>query len=427
MVVLVFISALVGAMLIGLPIAYALLASALALMINQGYFDAQILAQNIINGANSYPLLAVPFFLLAGELMNAGGLSLRIIRFALIMVGHIKGGLGYVAIIAGCLLAALSGSAVADAAALTALLLPMMIAAGHDRGHAGGLIAASGVIAPVIPPSIGLIIFGVAGDVSISKLFLAGVAPGVYMGGALWLAWWLVAKGDSSEPTEKATKSEIFKAFLESIWALMLPVIILVGLRFGVFTPTEAAVVAAVYALFVAVVVYRSLSFKKLLEVFISSAKISAVVMFLIAASMAAAWMITVADVPTQLGELVEPFIHSPVLAMAALMFAVLVVGMVMDMTPTIMIMTPIFMPIVRDAGIDPVYFGVMFIVNCSIGLITPPVGVVLNTVAGVAKIEMDEVISGIWPFIVSLLVVLVMMIVFPSTVLIPMKFLVGN
>lgn len=427
MVVLVFVAALVVAMLIGLPIAYALLASALALMVDQGYFDAQILAQNIINGANSYPLLAVPFFLLAGELMNAGGLSMRIIRFALILVGHVKGGLGYVAIIAGCLLAALSGSAVADAAALTALLLPMMVAAGHDRQRAGGLIAASGVIAPVIPPSIGLIIFGVAGDVSISKLFLAGVAPGIYMGGALWLAWWLVAKGDSSEPTERATAAEILKAFVESLWALMLPVIILVGLRFGVFTPTEAAVVAAVYALFVAVVVYRSLSFRQLLDVFVSSAKTSAIVMFLIAASMAAAWMITVADVPAQLGELVEPFIHSPVLAMAALMFAVLVIGMVMDMTPTIMIMTPIFMPIVRMAGIDPVYFGVMFIVNCSIGLITPPVGVVLNTVAGVAKIEMDEVIAGIWPFIVALVLVLIVMIVFPSTVLVPMRWLIGG
>ena len=227
-------------------------------------FDSQILAQNLIGGADSFPLLAVPFFMLAGEIMNVGGLSRRIVDLALALVGHVKGGLGYVTILAGCLLSALSGSAVADAAALTALLLPMMVKAGHDPARAGGLIAATGVIGPVIPPSIGLVIFGVAANVSISKLFLAAIVPGLLIGGALWLTWaWLVRREKIVPPARKSA-AEIVTAFRQAIWALLLPVIILVGLRMGVFTPTEAAVVAAVYALAVSTLVYRELNLSQL-------------------------------------------------------------------------------------------------------------------------------------------------------------------
>ena len=194
MTVAIFLGALLGAMALGIPIAYALLASGVALMVHLDQFDAQILAQNLINGADSFPLLAVPFFMLAGEIMNVGGLSKRIVDLALALVGHIKGGLGYVTIMAAVLLSALSGSAVADAAALTALLLPMMVKAGHDKARSGGLIAASGIIGPVIPPSIGFVIFGVAANVSISKLFLAGIFPGILIGAALWLTWWWLGR-----------------------------------------------------------------------------------------------------------------------------------------------------------------------------------------------------------------------------------------
>src|SRR6185436_92359 len=270
-----------AAMALGIPIAYALLACGVALMVHLDMFDAQILSQNVINGADSFPLLAVPFFMLAGEIMNVGGLSQRIVNFALALVGHIKGGLGYVAILAAILLSALSGSAVADAAALTALLLPMMVAAGHDKSRSGGLIAASGVIGPVIPPSIGFVIFGVAGNVSISKLFLAGIFPGILIGVALWLTWMLLVRKENVMPPPRKSAAEILKALREATWALMLPVIILVGLRFGVFTPTEAAVVAAVYALFVSTVIYRELKFSQLYAVFVASAKTSAIIMFL--------------------------------------------------------------------------------------------------------------------------------------------------
>ena len=264
MTIAIFLGSLLGAMAIGIPIAFALLASGVALMWHLGLFDSQILAQNLIGGADSFPLLAVPFFMLAGEIMNVGGLSRRIVNLALALVGHVKGGLGYVTIMAGCLLSALSGSAVADAAALTALLLPMMVKAGHDKARAGGLIAAVGVIGPVIPPSIGLVIFGVAANVSIAKLFLAAIVPGLMIGGALWVTWaWLVRRELIEPPPRKSIK-EIAIAFREATWALLLPVIILVGLRMGVFTPTEAAVVAAVYALLISTLVYREMSLRQI-------------------------------------------------------------------------------------------------------------------------------------------------------------------
>src|SRR3954463_7594662 len=231
MTILVFIGSLLAAMALGIPIAFALLASGVALMWHLQLFDAQILAQNLVGGADSFPLLAVPFFMLAGEIMNVGGLSRRIVNLALALVGHVKGGLGYVTILAGCLLSALSGSAVADAAALTALLLPMMVKAGHDKVRAGGLIASVGVIGPVIPPSIGLVIFGVAANVSISKLFLAAIVPGLLIGAALWVTWaWLVRR-DQTQPPPRTPRAEVLKALREATWALVLPVIILVGLR----------------------------------------------------------------------------------------------------------------------------------------------------------------------------------------------------
>jgi len=426
MTILIFVGALLAAMAIGIPIAFALLASGVALMWHLDLFDSQILAQNLIGGADSFPLLAVPFFMLAGEIMNVGGLSRRIVDLALTIVGHVKGGLGYVTIMAGCLLSALSGSAVADAAALTALLLPMMVAAGHDKARAGGLIAAVGVIGPVIPPSIGLVIFGVAANVSISRLFMAAIVPGLLIGGALWLTWAWVARRENIVPPPRQPMKAVGKAAREAVWALMLPVIILVGLRMGVFTPTEAAVVAAAYALFVSTVVYRELKFSQLRAVFVSAAKTSAIVMFLIAAAMVSAWLITVADLPGKVVSLLQPFMGSPILLMMAIMLLVMVVGTAMDMTPTILILTPVLMPVVKAAGIDPVYFGVLFIINNSIGLVTPPVGTVLNVVAGVGKMKMDDVTRGVVPFMLAEFAVMFLMVIFPQTVTWPAKFLHG-
>ena len=422
MTIAVFLGALLGAMALGIPIAFSLLLCGAALMWHMYMFDAQILAQNVIEGSNSFPLLAVPFFMLAGEIMNTGGLSRRIVDFAMALVGHIRGGLGYVTILAACLLSALSGSAVADAAALTALLLPMMVKAGHDKARSGGLIAACGVIGPIIPPSIGFVIFGVAANVSISKLFLAGIFPGIVLGAGLWITWWWLTRKEQLSPPPRQPMSEVMAALRRATWALMLPIIILVGLRMGVFTPTEAAVVAAVYALFVAGVVYRELTWKQLFDVFTASAKTTAVVMFLVAAAMVSAWMITVANLPDQVIALLQPLIDRPILLMFTIMVLCMVVGTAMDMTPTILILTPVLMPLVKAAGIDPVYFGVMFIINNSIGLVTPPVGTVLNVVAGVGRMRMDDVTRGVLPFMAVQFAVMFLMVLFPQIVMVPAR-----
>jgi TRAP-type transport system large permease protein len=422
MTIAIFLGSLLAAMAIGVPIAFSLLLCGLALMLHLNMADAQILAQNLTEGANSFPLLAVPFFMLAGEIMNAGGLSRRIVAFALTLVGHIKGGLGYVGIVSACLMAALSGSAVADAAALSSLLLPMMVSAGHNKARSAGLLASASIIAPIIPPSIAFVIFGVASNVSISKLFLAGVVPGLMLGAALWATWWWVARKEQVNVPARKSRAQVLAALKDATFALVLPVIVVAGLKFGVFTPTEAAVVAAVYALFVATLVYGELQLSQLYGLFLSAAKTTSIIMFLVAAAMVSAWLITVAQVPAQIVDLLQPFLDSPRLLMFWIMVMVMVVGTAMDMTPTILILAPVLMPLVKAAGIDPVYFGVLFVMNTAIGLITPPVGTVLNTVAGVGKVSMEDVVKGVWPFMLSQFALMYLMVMFPAIVMVPAR-----
>jgi tripartite ATP-independent transporter DctM subunit len=312
---------------------------------------------------------------------------------------------------------------VADTAALAALLLPMMVKAGHNKARAGGLIGAAGIIAPIIPPSIPFVIFGVAANVSIGKLFMAGIVPGILMGVAIAVTWWLVARSEGATTPPKATGAEKWTALRESTWALVLPVIVLVGLKMGVFTPTEAAVVAAVYAFFVATVVYRELKWHQIYEVMVSASKTTAVIMFLVAAASVSAWLITVAQLPAQLIDLLRPFMDNPTLLLAIIMVLLLLIGMAMDLTPTILILAPVLMPVVKAAGIDPVYFGVLFVMAGAIGLITPPVGTVLNVVAGVGKMKIDEVARGVLPFMFAQIVVLFLLVLFPSIVMVPLKF----
>jgi tripartite ATP-independent transporter DctM subunit len=426
MTITIFLGALLGAMALGVPIAFSLLICGAALMWHMNMFDAQILAQNTIEGANSFPLLAVPFFMLAGELMNAGGLSRRIVAFAMTLFGHVRGGLGYVAIVAAILMAALSGSAVADAAALAALMLPMMNRAGYETARSAGLLSAASIIAPVIPPSIGFIVFGVAANVSISRLFMAGIVPGLMLGAALWVTWWLLVRKENIQPAPRASRAEVLSSLRDATFALVLPVIVVAGLKFGVFTPTEAAVVAAVYALFVSTVVYRELKISQLYGLFLAAAQTTAIIMFLVAAAMVSAWMITVANLPGELVALLQPMLDRPTLLMFSIMVATMLVGTAMDMTPTILILTPVFMPLVKAAGIDPVYFGVLFIINNAIGLITPPVGTVLSTVAGVGKVSMDAVTKGVWPFMLAQFIVMFLMVFFPALVTVPARWFYG-
>jgi len=311
---------------------------------------------------------------------------------------------------------------VADAAALASLLLPMMVAAGHDRARSAGLIASAGIIAPVIPPSIGFVIFGVAGNVSISKLFMAGIVPGIMLGASLWITWWWLARQEVVTVPPRKSFGEIRDALRQATWALVLPVIVVFGLKFGVFTPTEAAVVAAVYSFLVGTFVYRELKFKALYNLILAAGKTTAVVMFLVAAAMVSAWLITVANIPTEVANMLSPFMDNKLLLMFVMMVLIVIVGTALDFTPTVLILTPVLMPVVLKAGIDPVYFGVMFIMNNAIGLITPPVGTVLNVVCGVAKISMDDAFKGVLPFLLAQLAVLFLLVLFPSIVLVPLQ-----
>jgi tripartite ATP-independent transporter DctM subunit len=286
MTVLVFIGSLLAAMALGMPLAFSLIVSGVALMLHLDNFDTQIVSQNLINGADNFPLMAVPFFMLAGELMNAGGMSRRIVNSALVWVGHFRGGLGYVAVFAALIMASLSGSAVADTAALAAVLMPMMREAGYRMDRSAGLIAAGGIIAPVIPPSIGFILFGVIGGVSISKLFLAGIFPGILMGLALLITWWIVARNDNVKVSPRVPMKEKIRVTVDAFWCYLLAFTIIGGMKMGIFTPTEAAVVAVVYALIIGLFVYREIKFKDLYRIILAAAKTSSVVMFLVAAAL---------------------------------------------------------------------------------------------------------------------------------------------
>ncbi|WP_176504137.1 TRAP transporter large permease subunit [Cobetia sp. 5-11-6-3] len=416
-----FLGSLLAAIGLSLPIAFALLVSAIVLMLHLDLFNSQILAQNLVNGADSYTLLAIPFFLTAGEVMSRGGLSQRIVTLAMSLVGHRKGGLGFVAIFAAIVMASLSGSAVADTAALASMLLPMMRKAGYPLGRSSGLMAAGGIIAPIIPPSIPLIIIGVAGGISIGKLFLAGIVPGLIMGVTLVVMWLFMTRKEDLVVTKKASGRERLKALKDSFWAIMLPVIIIGGIKSGIFTPTEAGVVAAVYAIFVATVVYRELDLGQLYAVLAQAARSTAIVMFLVAAAMVASWLISIAQLPLMVAGLLQPLADDPRILMLAIMGIVLVVGMVMDLTPTILVLTPILMPIVKLAGIDPVYFGIMFVLNCAIGLITPPVGNVLNVITSVGNLKFEKAVSGVAPFALAYVVILLLFVAFPQIITVPL------
>jgi tripartite ATP-independent transporter DctM subunit len=424
MTIFIFIASLLGLMALGMPVAFALIGCGLAIMYTMGFTDPQIVVQNMWDGANSFPLLAVPFFMLAGEFMNAGGMTRRIIQMAMAWIGHIRGGLGYVAVLAAIVMASLSGSAVADTAALAAVLVPLMRKAGYDVNRSCGLIACGGIIAPVIPPSIAMILYGVTGGVSITKLFIAGIVPGILMGLAIMIAWrWCIGRDNMTTEPRKST-AERLAATRQALWAMVLPIVIVGGLKFGWFTPTEAAVIAAMYSLVVGMFVYREIKPSQLFRLFYRAAETTAIIMFLVSAAGVSAWLITTANIPQQLAELVAPLMDNKMLLTFVLMILVLLVGTALDFTPTVLIMTPVLMPVLKQAGIDPVYFGVLFIMNNAIGLVTPPVGTVLNVVCGVAKIPMSGAIKGVIPFMVAQTIVMFLLVVFPQIVMWPLAWM---
>lgn len=422
--ILIFLVVLIVAVITGVPIAFGLMLAGIGMLWQMGFLDWQSIALQMTNSADSFPLLAIPFFLLAGEVMNAGGLSKRLVTLGLALVGHLRGGLGYVAIVTAVLLASLSGSAIADTAVLAGMLVPIMRSSGYPMGRASGLIASGGIIAPVIPPSIGYIVFGVAGNVSITRLFLSGIVPGVAMALALTATWWLMCRRENMSTLPRKSGAEIRTALVNALVALMLPVIIVGGLKFGIFTPTEAGVVACVYAIFAGAVIYREITLEALYDCMISAIRTTAAVMLLIAAAGITAYAITIAGVPQQLAGLLGPLAQHQVLLMLAIVLIVIAVGTALDFIPTILVLTPVLLPIARQAGIDPVYFGVVFMMSAAIGLLTPPVGAVLNVVCAVAQQRYSDVVRGVFPFIVVQLLLLVLLVLFPQIVTVPGQWL---
>lgn len=384
------------------------------------FWDTQLLAQNLVAGVDSFPLLAVPFFILAGELMNSGGISRRIIDMAQAWVGHIRGGLGYVAIGAAVLMASMSGSALADTAALATILLPMMRQQGYPMNTSAGLIASGGIIAPIIPPSMPFVIYGVTTNTSISALFVSGIVPGLMMGAGLIFAWRWVLRGMDLPQGQPLPVKDRLRATAHAFWAMLMPIIIIGGMKTGVFTPTEAAVVAAFYALMVALFIHREMRVAEIYGVLLRAAKTTSIVMFLCAGAQVASYMITLADLPNVLTAWLGPLVESPRLLMAVMMIVLVMIGTALDLTPTILIFAPVMLPIAVKAGIDPVYFGLMFVLNGAIGLITPPVGTVLNVVAGVGRISMHSVIKGVNPFLLTYVLILALLVVFPQIVTAP-------
>jgi tripartite ATP-independent transporter DctM subunit len=300
----------------------------------------------------------------------------------------------------------------------------MMRDHGYPVPRSAGLIASGGIIAPIIPPSMPFIIFGVATNTSVSALFMAGVVPGLLMGAGLVLAWLFVVRGMTVTLQPRQDGRQRLRAIVDGTWALILPVIIIGGLRGGIFTPTEAAVVAAVYSLAVAMLVYRQVGIRDLVPLFVRAARTTATVMFLVAAALVSSYMITLADLPAEMIALLEPLLHSPKLLMAAMLLLLLAVGTVMDLTPTILVLGPVLMPLAVKAGIDPTYFGVMFVLVGTLGLIHPPVCTVLNVVCGVARISLESATRGIWPFLLTYAALVAVMVAVPEIVTVPARLL---
>ncbi len=424
----IFLGTLFFFLALGIPIALVLVLCAIVLMWHSGMWDAMIIPGSMLDGANNYPLMAIPFFVFAGEIMSAGGLSKRVVQLAQLMIGRVRGGLGYAAIIASILFAGLMGSSVGEAAALGGLLLPMMKQVGYHPGRAGAVIASGAILGPIIPPSTNFILLGATiSGLSITKLFMIGLVPGIMIGLALMVVWFFVVRIDGYNETITFTRAEAIKILFDATPAFMMPVLLLGGIRFGIFTPTEGGAFAAIYAIAVCMLYYRELSFRDLLRVSARAAHTTSVVMLVVAAATAVGWFITIAQIPNQMTALFTPLIDNPIMLLLAINLFLFLVGMVMDLTPNILIFAPVFYPLIQQAGIDPYYFGLLFVLNLGIGVITPPVGTVLYVVCGIGNIKITQLVVKLVPFILIEVVMLLLLLFFPSLSLTPLNWLMGG
>jgi tripartite ATP-independent transporter DctM subunit len=404
-------------LLVGLPVFFGLVfAPAFLLWLNGQERDIVLLYRNVYNGMDSFPLMAIPFFMLAGELMNRGGITLRLVEFSQALMGHLRGGLAHVNVLSSMLFAGLSGSAVADVSALGSMLIPAMEKQGYSRRFAAAITAASSVIGPIIPPSGIMIIYAYVMGESVAALFLAGIVPGVMVGVGLMVlvafradAWGLPQTG------RKATWGERGQASLKAFFPLMTPVIILGGILGGVFTPTEAAAVAVAYAIVIGLFVMRSLRPSELPDVLIRSGLTSAVVLLLVGAAMAFKTVASLAHTPEMLAGMILSLSDNPLVLLFLINVLLFIVGMFLDAGPAIIILGPILGPIFVELGVHPVHFAIIMAVNLTVGLATPPMGLVLFVTAAVSNLRVDEVVRGIAPMLIVHVVVIFLITYFPA------------
>jgi tripartite ATP-independent transporter DctM subunit len=398
------------------PLAFALLVTSCIVMVLLGN-SLDMIPQMFVGGIQSFVLLAVPLFMLAGGLMNEAGVTDRLFRFTRALVGHIAGGLAHVNVVSNLIMAGMSGSAVADATGLGAVQIPAMQKQGYTAKFAAAITAASATIGPIFPPSIPMVIFGGMANVSVGKLFLGGAVPALFMAAFLMVAISILARRRDLPRDQKATWGEFGQSFRESATALVLPVIIMGGIIGGIFTPTEAAGVAAVYALILGLFIYRTLTVRMLPRLFAQTAMNTAVVMLIIAATSPLRWVIAAEQIPDAIFRLLSNVTSSPVVLLLILNVAFLVLGCVMETTAIIVLSTPILIPLIKAFHIDPVHFGVLFVLNLMIGLLTPPVGMCMFVVCAIAKISVEDYIKESIPFFIALLAVLGLITYVPALV----------
>ncbi|MBB3329363.1 tripartite ATP-independent transporter DctM subunit [Halomonas campaniensis] len=412
----IFLGILFASLALGLPIAFGLGVAAVVMAVLSD-IPLSILIEQSIRGVNSFPLLAIPFFILVGEVMSHGGIARRLMDLAGALVGFVRGGLGQVAITGSMFFGGISGSAVADTAATGAMMIPSMKQQGYTAANATAINTVSSVIGIIIPPSIPLILFGIVTETSISRLFIAGIVPGLLIGAGLMFTTFIIATVQHAGQTRKFRLDVLWQAFKAAWLALVLPVIVIGGIIGGVFTATEAAVAALLYSLFISLVVYREFPLRALWGMLIRTARLTGMVLLLLAFATVIAWFLTINMVPQTLVRQVQAITQEPFLLLLIVAGLLLLVGFVMDLTPAMVIMAPMLTPIVTSVGVDPVYFGVLMAFILGIGLLTPPVGTCLYVGCGVGKVSMEALVRAMLPYYATLLVVLVILIAFPGIV----------
>lgn len=404
-------------MIIGVPIAISLILSAVAGFVSSIYYiPLEVIPQRLITSVDSFPLLAIPFFMLTGEFMMSGSMGRRIAGFAFASVGWVRAGLAQVSTLTSMFFAGISGSGAADTAAVGKMMIPMMEEKGYDKGFAAATVASAGTIAVVIPPSIPMIVYGVTAGVSIGDLFTAGIVPGILIGISIMLLnYWLTKKKDYSKEEGKFEFISFKRTFVEGILALILPLIIIFGIRGGIFTPTEAAAIAAAYAFVINKFIYKDMEWKDIPSAFLNAGKMTAMVVFIIAAANLFGWFLTAEQIPQYLAQLVTSVSMNKYLLLLMFNIIFFIAGCFLNASAAITILTPLLLPIALGAGIDPIFFGLVMVVNLSIGLITPPVGLDLFIVKGIADVSYDKLIKSIIPFIIVMVCDLLIITYFPA------------